>query len=128
MENIITLLEKVNNKPVYNKVAIQFPGLIEEEELNHLKNLVDLCLTELETDVNELLFSKIKYSKNQEEANRYFDILQQFQEILSKLYFREKINLSLKMQTFVRDCDRLDDDWLRGKLFKQIKKGVYFDM
>jgi len=55
----------------------------------------------------------------------YFDKLQEIQEALSKLTFVEEIELSKPLRQFVRDCDRLDDIWLRKRLYNEIKNDKY---
>jgi hypothetical protein len=71
-------------------------------------------------------FLQIKECTNLEESQKYFDLLQNAQEIISELFFAEKITLSKELRKFVRDCERLVDPWLREYLFKKIKENNYF--
>jgi hypothetical protein len=69
---------------------------------------------------------QIKNCHSFAESQKYFDLLQNAQEIISELFFTEKIVLSKELRKFVRDCERLDDPWLREYLFKKIKENNYF--
>lgn len=67
------------------------------------------------------LFAAIKDCSDQNMANPYFDQLQEIQESLSVLIFKEKIDDYISIDNFVRDFDRIDDDWLRQRMFQEIK-------
>lgn len=73
----------------------------------------------------KLILYEIKQCKNVENANIYFDLLDQVQYVMCGLVFRDNIIVSQELRKFVRDCDRLDDPWLRDYLFKKIKSDEY---
>lgn len=80
------------------------------------------------TEVMQQILHVIKEIKNcdsYKETKIYFDTLQETQEALGFLFFNNKISLSPELRKFVRDCDRLDDEWLREHLFEKIKTGIY---
>ncbi len=72
-----------------------------------------------------ILLEKIKLCSSEHEAKIYFDILQNIQNILATLMFREEIEVNDEIAQFVRDCERLDDPWLRDYLFIKIKNNEY---
>lgn len=125
MEKLIKLIQEIDAKPIYNKIDLQFPSLMEDNEVQRIKNLVVPKLKIIEEEIDSLFFLKIKGCKSAEEAKAYFDLLQKAQEILAMLFFKENIQISDKLQKFIRDCDRLDDDWLRNSIFNKIKEGTY---
>lgn len=104
LEHIQLLLQTIKNEPIKTKVVSMLPLL--EEEIS-------------------FLFSQLKKCKNIEETNFYFDLLLGLQEVLAELVFKENIIVSTKLRKFIRDCDRLDDSWLREHLFKKIQAGTY---
>ena len=71
------------------------------------------------------LFSCIKGCSNFSSANEYFDQLQEMQGPLSVLVFKERIDDYASVDKFVRDFDRIDDMWLRRRMFEQIQNGEY---
>ncbi|MBY0110232.1 MAG: hypothetical protein K2X90_03920 [Candidatus Babeliaceae bacterium] len=125
MENLIKLIDQIKNKPIYDKITLQFPSLIKENENHRIKNLIVPNLRLIEEEINLLLSFKIRNCNNLQEAKKYFDILQKIQEVLAMLFFKEKIEISNKLQKFIRDFERLDDGWLRENLFNEIKQGSY---
>lgn len=125
MQNLKKIIEQIQNKPIYDSVTSQFASLIEENEANRIKEIILPNITNIEREIDIIFFEKIKNCKNVESANTYFDILQEVQEVLSLLLFQENIEFSNKIQNFIRDCDRLDDEWLRNALFQEIKQGNY---
>lgn len=124
MKTLLKLIQADNNS-VYDKINTQIPALYEENKLEYIKNIVVPNLKVIEEEIDALFFSKIKSSKNIEEAEVYFDILQQIQGILAELFFKGKIELSDILRRFISDCERLDDEWLRNHLFGLIKEGKY---
>lgn len=125
MKNIKEILLKIANKPVYGYLFNTMPSLIEENEDQRIKDLISPNLKAIEEEIDLIFFTKIKSSKNLDEANIYFDILQDIQGVLSGLFFKGKITLSGKLQKFIYDCERLDDFWLRNELFNKIKQEKY---
>lgn len=79
----------------------------------------------LRQEINTTIL-KIKACKDIFEAQMYFDVLQNAQDILSKLSFVEGIKLPDGLVRFVNDCDRLDDKNTRDYFFNKIKKDEYF--
>ena len=69
---------------------------------------------------------EIKKSKNIDDANYYFDILQKIHDTLDVLIFHKNIRISIiELQRFASDCERLDDNWQRNYLYQKIKSGQY---
>ena len=69
-----------------------------------------------------LLLLHIKKSASIEEANKYFDLLEKFQFIIAKFFFKERIELPENLCNFVKDFDRIDDLDVRKILLKKYKK------
>jgi hypothetical protein len=74
--------------------------------------------------VNDLL-AKIKLANSMQEANFYFDILQEIQDVLATVAFVKEIPITKELDKFLSDCERLDDAWTRDMLFKMIKADTY---
>jgi hypothetical protein len=72
------------------------------------------------------LLELIKLCKSLKEAEKYFILLAQIQDILATLMFRDNVELIQELKKIVRDCDRLDDKDVRDFLFDEIKNGTYF--
>lgn len=121
MGKIKKILLEVYNIPRYASQFNNIPALIEEMEDERICDLIYPRLQEIESEIDLLFFTKIKHCLDLGEANIYFDTLQKIQDVLARLYFKNKISLSDKLQKFVQDCDRLDDSWLREEIFKKIK-------
>lgn len=98
------------------------PALRDEEECTRIKSIIMPQLDLIEKEVGYLLSISIKNCKTLEDAQQYFDVLQQTQEIVGGLFFSGEIEVSTKMEQFIRECDRLDDPWLRQHIFEKIKQ------
>lgn len=125
MEKLKRILEQVKNTSAVDAISIHIPALVNDNEIYRIKQIILPNIKDIENEIDLLFFQKIKHCKTVEEANVYFNILQEIQELLAILYFKESINFSEKIEGFIRDCDRLDDEWLRNKLFCEIKKDNY---
>lgn len=99
--------------------------LRDEEQRKRIKNIITPQLDLIEKEVGYLLSISIKNCKTLEDAQEYFDVLQQIQEIVGGLFFSNEIEVSTSMEQFIRECDRLDDPWLRQHLFEKIQQGRY---
>jgi len=98
--------------------------VLEEIDSNPIKSNISWELVYLEKVVRTLL-AKIKDSNNIQQAEIYFDILQNIQDALAKLSFKYDVKLSASLNKFVSDFDRLDDHELRDYLFNKIKHNLY---
>ena len=74
--------------------------------------------------VNDLL-AKIKLVNNMQEANFYFDILQEIQDVLATVAFVKEIPITKELDKFLSDCVRLDDARTRDRLFEMLKADTY---
>ena len=74
--------------------------------------------------VNDLL-AKIKLVNNMQEANFYFDILQEIQDVLATVAFVKEIPITKELDKFLSDCERLDDARTRDRLFEMLKADTY---
>lgn len=101
---LLKVLENIYNEPIKTNVIPLFSFLYKE--------------------INCLL-GKIQHCENIGTAKVYFDILQKIQEVLAELAFRYEIAMPSNLYKFIRDCDRLDDTWLREYLLDKLKKGQY---
>lgn len=121
MKKIAALIQQIkHDKPSYNDLITPIPALIEENKLARLKNLVEPALIYIEPEIDDI-FVQIKNCKNINEANVYFDILEQTQDFLATLFFNDKISLSPKLESFVIKYERLDDPWLREFIFTNLR-------
>lgn len=127
MKNILKILDEINNKP--HNDALKFTPKIyyleQDMENQRFKNIVIPMLPEIEEEINGIIFNNIKLCKNVQDADMYFELLHKIQGLLCRLWNVEDIDLSSKMKGFIRDCDRLDDPWLRNKLFNAVQDGTY---
>ncbi len=98
-----------------------------------LETLVDMSdvsvinqqLAQMLVIINGILI-EIEKSKNIEDANYYFDILQKIHDTLDILIFHKNIPISIvELQRFASDCERLDDNWQRNYLYQKIKSRQY---
>lgn len=121
MTRLIDIIKRIGDKPTYGVVDYQFPSLIEELEVQRIKNIIIQNLKIIEQEIDNT-FESIEKCNDKQEAKIYFDVLQEIQEILAKLFFLGEIKVSGKLERFIRECDRLDDDWLRSSLFSNIKE------
>lgn len=103
MENIKFLLSKLQENPNEDTI-IQLDKVA--KEISHI-------------------FSEIKKLNTLEESKELFNFLQKIQETLGFLFFNDIILLPSQLKQFVRDCDRLDDPWLREHLFNKLKNNSY---
>lgn len=71
------------------------------------------------------IFLKIQSCENYKSAEDYFALLGQIQSILAKLVFKDEIEISDRLFQFVRDFDRIDDEFTQEYLFNEIKNGQY---
>ncbi len=94
-------------------------------ENQRINNIVVPALPALEKEIDELTFKIIKLCKTIQDADAYFMLLHEIQSVLSRLLFVENIPLSNRLEDFVRDCERLDDEWLRQGIFNRIQQGIY---
>ena len=76
-------------------------------------------------DEINIILAKIAKCSSVEEANLYFDLLEEVQEFVAETAFVDKINISDSLHIFLRDFDRIDDKRQREYLFNQIKNGRY---
>ena len=121
MKKIAALIQQIkHDKPSYNDLITPIPTLIEDNKLARLKNLVEPALIYIEPESDDI-FVQIKNCKNINEANVYFDILEQTQDFLATLFFNDKISLSPKLENFVIKYERLDDPWLREFIFTNLR-------
>lgn len=74
--------------------------------------------------INSIL-SKIQSCVDENEANIYFDLLQEIHSPLAILVFKEKIDEYLSINKFVTDFDRIDDIRFRKYMFNKIKNEKY---
>lgn len=79
-----------------------------------------------------LLLEKIKKIINQihnvktyEEAETYFALLGQIQNILANLVFVKNFDVTSETLKFISDFERIDDVFLQEYLFKEIKNNRY---
>lgn len=121
MKNLIEIIKEVDNNSTNNYVGYAPPALRNEEEHTRIKNIIMPHLDLIEKEVGYLLSVSIKNCKTLEDAQQYFDVLQAIQEIIGGLFFSEEIEVSSKMEQFIRECDRLDDPWLRQHIFEKMK-------
>ncbi len=73
----------------------------------------------------ELLFDLIKETKNIDEAELIFKILEEIQFVLAKGIFKDKLEVNQFLRQFVYDFDRIDDDETKIHLFNKIKSLEY---
>lgn len=99
-----------------NKIDILLQAFKENPSTEVLRSLLNT--------INTLLLN-IKMCDTVGESNTYFDLLQKIQENICGPFFRDEVVFNDELAKFVRDCDRLDDPWLREYLFEKIKKGEY---
>ena len=71
------------------------------------------------------LLEYVKSAESAVEAEAYFNELLKIHEILSELLFVHGIQMTPQLRKFIRDCERLDDEWLREYLFKELKNNRY---
>jgi len=71
------------------------------------------------------LLERIYECNTEEQAQIYFDELEEFQELLSIIRFEYGLSLPQELRKIVRDCERLDDIDVRNFLFNEIKSGRY---
>jgi len=126
MQIILRMLKDIQNKPVYiNTFTSKIPYLEQDMENQRINNIVVPMIAQIEVEINGIIFHNIKLCKNVQEANMYFELLDEIQGVLGRLWIVENVDLSAKMQGFVHDCERLDDPWLLDELFKEIQDGTY---
>lgn len=125
MKNLLKIIDKIEKEKPSNNIDLIFPSLVDQNKMKKIKSIIIPELSLIEKEIDYLLFSKIKNCKSINEANEYFDILQKMHKILAILFFKEKLEISDKLQKFIKDCDRLDDEWLRNKIFNKIKEDSY---
>lgn len=111
---------------IIKKVSMNIANLILQRIIKDpARNTVTQAyLPLLLTQINKLL-EQIKLSQNIESTAAYFDELQAIQDVLAELAFKHGVKLPDPLKQFVRDCDRLDDHWLRNHLFELIKNNQY---
>lgn len=104
MHDIKSLLKMFKNEPSKTDNIPKFPLLL--DEINAIISIIANCQT-------------------MEEANPYFDLLEEIQEFVAETAFVDNINIPNGLTHFVRDFDRIDDKDLREYLFNRIKNEHY---
>ncbi|MGC4129628.1 MAG: hypothetical protein QM564_08740 [Bergeyella sp.] len=89
-----------------------------ENNLSH-RNGLELIEQEI-----KLLFEAIAKTNGIENANLLFKNLEDIQFILARAIFKDKIIVTPFLRNFVYDFDRIDDEEVMNKLYKNIKKEV----
>ena len=126
MEHIIKILEEIENKPKYtNLFTPKIPYLEQDMENQRIKKIVIPMLPIIEKEIDDLIFNKIKSSKDVKSADVYFNILLEIQSILSRLLIVEEIPLSEKLTDFTIDFEPIYDEWVRQEIFNRVKQGIY---
>lgn len=104
MKNSLTLLEEIKSEYGKTSVASKLPLIL--NELN-------------------VLLLKIRFSANLQEANLYFDLLDQIQLVTATLQHNYGIELPSNLKQFIKDFDLLHEVQARKRLFNEIKKGIH---
>lgn len=74
--------------------------------------------------INSIL-NEIKNCDSEAQADQFFDLLEEIHSPLAILVFKEKINEYPRINKFVSDFDRIDDQRLRASMFRDIKENNY---
>lgn len=98
--------------------------LLAEITQNPSRQILELKESQLKGAINEII-QKIKICKSVVEADAFFDELFAIQDVLAELLFVHHITMMPSLRKFIRDCERLDDPWLREYLFNEIKHDRY---
>ena len=93
-----------------------FIKLIEKELYSH--NTFNLEFIQKQI---ELLFNLIKETKNIDETEMVFKILEEIQFVLARAIFKDKLEVNQFLRQFVYDFDRIDDSDTKIHLFNKIK-------
>jgi hypothetical protein len=125
MEILTKILNEIDDRPMVKDFTPKIPYLEEENEVQRIKKIVIPQLANIELEIDNILFGEIRMAKNLEEAHYYFNLLNRIQEVLALLYYKENIIISDKLRRFISDFDRIDDVWLREKIFNKIKQQTY---
>lgn len=89
------------------------------------KGKISFILPSLEKEVKKVL-DEIHYSKSIGSSLLLFDLLDEYQKILAKIYFKENIQISPYLVKFTKVFDRLDDKQYVEYLYNQILKELNF--
>jgi|ERR1700733_102544 len=117
-----TRIEKLNTCRGFNSLYLIM--LLEDLQHGPIKDNIIALITYLREQI-VYSFNEVKGSSNLQDAEAAFDKLQKIQEILACLFFKYDVAMADDLREFIRDCDRLDDPWLRENLFAKIKSGNY---
>ncbi len=71
------------------------------------------------------IIKKVKYCEKYTDAELLFKQLFMIQDMLAELLFVHHIPMIPSLRKFIRDCERLDDPWLRKHLFQKIQDNTY---
>lgn len=72
-----------------------------------------------------LMFTSIEQTNTSDESNLIFDILGDIQFILAREIFGKGLEVNEFLETFVKDFDRIDDDFMKNYLYDKIKGKNY---
>lgn len=98
--------------------------LLSEIPYDNDQKVLDEKLNLLEIKLNNI-FSKIEDCLNFEEAEYYFALLGQIQNILVVIHLKNQKNVPANLWRFARYFDRIDDIDEQKYLFNQIKNNHY---
>jgi hypothetical protein len=124
MKNIIKILEKIKSKPKTVNFTPKIPYLQEDIEKQRIKEIVASNLDIIEKEV-KYIFLKIKICSTIEEANFYFNILQEIVDVLQGPIYINDMIVTPAIAKFIKDFDRLDMECIRNYFFPKIKDGTY---
>jgi len=71
------------------------------------------------------ILAQIKLCSTKAEADVYLDMLDHIQQTLAEISIKENIGIPEKLEKFMYDFDRLDDEQHRTYYFNIIKKEYY---
>jgi hypothetical protein len=110
----------MNNNPIIDNATY----VLEKIRNESLQTNIIAILPEVLVIVKEIIY-KISLCQTIQDTSCYFDLLDKIQFVMARLVFRDDVPVTQELRKFIRDCDRLDDPWLRDYLFKKIKSGEY---
>jgi hypothetical protein len=93
------------------------------EEIEHKLKLSN-GLEVVEKEIKKL-FTEIGQTQSIADSEEKFQELANFQFVLAKAVFKERLSVPAFLRQFIYDFDRIDDVLVKKKEFEKIKSGYY---
>lgn len=98
--------------------------LVKEIETEYYNEIIETKIVLLIQEITSVL-TRMRSCKSMDEANYYFNLLDQVYHVIAILIFKDEIELPDSLWKLYKDFDRIDDPWWREHMLIKITKENY---